>query len=217
MRIKKLFGENNLCVFLSRLIHKFFLLCECLLAELFVWCVVVLRVAVVPKRCTGCRVCELVCSNFHEGVFQPSKARIQVISFDETVQDVPIVCQQCLDAPCMEACPQDAISRNPKTTAVIVDHELCIQCGACVRACVIGLDQIAPEDKLAIRLDTDNEIPLKCDLCEGDPQCVKFCPTEALVLTDAPVEGEVSVDMLMETLSDFLKQIEPPLPKQEGE
>lgn len=177
----------------------------------------VLHVAVIPSRCTGCRVCELVCSDAHEGVFQPSKARIQVLSFDETVQDVPIVCQQCADAPCLEACPQDAISRDPETTAVVVDRELCIQCGACVRACVIGRDQVDPEDKLAIRLDDEKEMPLKCDLCGGDPQCVKFCPTDALVLTDGAVEGEFLVDELMEALKHFVKQTEPPLPKSEGD
>jgi Fe-S-cluster-containing hydrogenase component 2 len=160
-------------------------------------------------------VCELVCSESHEGTFQPSKARIQVVSFDMTVQDVPIVCQQCADAPCIEACPQDAISRSPETTAVVVDKELCIQCGACVRACVIGLDQIEPEQKLAIRLE--EEMPLKCDLCEGNPQCVKFCPTEALVLTETPVKGELSVEELMEALDHFLKQIELPLLEQEGD
>lgn len=175
------------------------------------------RVAVLPSRCTGCRVCELVCSEAHEGVFQPSKARIHVVSFDVTVQDVPIVCQQCADAPCIEACPQDAISRNPETTAVVVNQELCIQCGACVRACVIGLDQIDPEQKLAIRMDDDEEMPLKCDLCEGDPQCVKFCPTEALVLTETPVKGEFSVEELMGALEHFLKQTELPLPDQEDD
>ncbi len=179
------------------------------------WCVSVKRVSVVPSRCTGCRVCELVCSETHEGRFQPSKARIQVVSFDMTVQDVPIVCQQCADAPCMEACPQDAISRSSETTAVVVDQELCIQCGACVRACVIGLDKIEPDKKLAIRLDAEKEMPLKCDLCGGDPQCVKFCPTEALVLTETAVKGEFSVEMLMEALDHFIKQTELPLPEKE--
>ncbi len=175
-----------------------------------------LHVAVVPHRCTGCRVCELVCSEFHEGIFQPSLARVHVVSFDETVQDVPIVCQQCHDAPCQEACPEDSISRNPETTAVVIDRDLCIQCGACVRACVIGLDQIEPEHKLAIRLDEGKEMPLKCDLCAGEPQCVKFCPTEALVFTDEPVEDEYTVDELMEALNHFLNQTELPLRKQEG-
>ena len=215
VRIKKLFGGNPFGSVLSRLIHKFF---GCVSAcFLLVGGVMVLHVAVVPARCTGCRVCELVCSDAHEGRFQPSKARIHLVSFDETVQDVPIVCQQCADAPCMEACPQDAISRHPETTAVVVDHELCIQCGACVRACVIGGEAINPEDKLAIRLDDEAEIPLKCDLCDGEPQCIRYCPTEALVLTKTSVEGEFSVDELTKALDYFLKQAELPLPKQESD
>ncbi len=116
----------------------------------------------------------------------------------------------------MEACPQDAISRNPETTAVVVDRELCIQCGACVQACVIGLDEVDPDQKLAIRLDEEKEMPLKCDLCDGDPQCVKYCPTKALVLTETPVNGEFSVEQLMAALDHFIKQIELPLPPKEG-
>jgi Fe-S-cluster-containing hydrogenase component 2 len=215
LRIKKLFGGHPFGSVLSRLIHKFFGCVSACFEQ--VGGMMVLHIAVVPARCTGCRVCELVCSDAHEGVFHPSKARIQVVSFDETVQDVPIVCQQCADAPCMEACPQDAISRNPETSAVVVDRDLCIQCGACVQACVIGGDAIDPEDKLAIRLDDEAEMPLKCDLCDGNPQCVKYCPTEALLLTDKPVDGEFSVDALMVALDHFLKQTELPLPNQEGD
>ena len=174
------------------------------------------RVAVIPSRCTGCRVCELVCSEVHEGTFQPSKARIQVLSFDETVQDVPIICQQCVDAPCLEACPLEALSRDIKTNAVVVDQDLCIQCGTCVSVCVIGLDAVDPQQKLAIRLDEKSQMLLKCDLCDGDPQCVKFCPTEALIFTKKPVEREYSVEEMMEALEYFLQQRELPLPGQEG-
>jgi Fe-S-cluster-containing hydrogenase component 2 len=152
----------------------------------------------------------------HESRFQPSKARIQVLSFDETVQDVPVVCQQCADAPCLDACPEGVISRDGKTNAVVVDQELCIQCGSCVSACVIGLDAVASEQKLAIRLDDDSGFPLKCDLCGGDPQCVKFCPTEALVFSDKPVEAEFGVQELMEALELFLQQKELPLARQGG-
>jgi carbon-monoxide dehydrogenase iron sulfur subunit len=158
----------------------------------------------------------LTCSERHERRFQPSKARIQVLSFDETVQDVPLVCQQCADAPCLEACPEEAISRDTKTDAVVVDQDLCIQCGSCVSACVIGMDAVASEQKLAIRLDEDTQFPLKCDLCGGDPQCVKFCPTEALVFTDKRVEGEFGVGEMMEALELFLQQKELPLTREGG-
>ena len=32
----------------------------------------------------------------------------------------------------------------------------------------------------AILYDPDNRRVIKCDLCGGDPQCVRFCPTGAL-------------------------------------
>jgi carbon-monoxide dehydrogenase iron sulfur subunit len=201
---------------LSRLIHNVFLAGYCRLLDIFLRIVVIVRVAVVPDRCTGCRVCELVCSELHEGTFQPSKARIQILSFDETVQDVPVVCQQCIDAPCLEVCPQEALSRDAKTNAVVVDQELCIQCGTCVSVCVIGLDAVDPQQKLAIRLDEDSQMILKCDLCDGDPQCVKFCPTQALVLTESSVEGELTVEEMMEALEYFLRQKELPLPRKES-
>jgi Fe-S-cluster-containing hydrogenase component 2 len=127
-----------------------------------------------------------------------------------------VVCQQCADAPCLEACPEDAISCDSETDAVVVDQDLCIQCGSCVSACVIGLDAVSSEQKLAIRLNDDAPFPLKCDLCSGDPQCVKFCPTEALVFTDKPVEGEFDVVEMMEALELFLQQKELPLARQGG-
>lgn len=176
-----------------------------------------MRVAVVPERCVGCRVCELVCSEWHEGRFRPSTSRIQVLSFDETVQDVPIVCQQCSDAPCLASCPSGALSRSDSTQAVVVDPEVCTQCQTCIEACVVGEGSVEPAEKLVIRFDEDAQIPAKCDLCEGDPQCVKFCPTQALLLTDAPsTSDELSVVGMTQVLKRFLRQEEPAPSRQGG-
>jgi Fe-S-cluster-containing hydrogenase component 2 len=40
----------------------------------------------------------------------------------------------------------------------------------------------------AVRYDSTRKKVFKCELCEGDPQCVKFCPTGSLqfVPRDAP-------------------------------
>ncbi len=32
----------------------------------------------------------------------------------------------------------------------------------------------------AISIDPNTLLPIKCDLCGGDPECVKACPTGAL-------------------------------------
>ena len=173
--------------------------------------------AVIPERCTGCRVCELVCSEFHEKQFQPSKARIQVLSFDVTVQDIALVYQQCDEAPCQEACPSEALSRDVETNAVIVAQDLYIQCGACVEACVIDHEGIDFAEKIVIQLDEEAQMPQKCDLCSGDPQCVKYCPTEALRLTDRdPEPEELTTTEMTKVLQLFLRQDEPPLPRAGG-
>ena len=42
--------------------------------------------------------------------------------------------------------------------------------------------------------DQDKEKAVKCDLCRGDPQCVKECPTGALEL--AEVKGDKDLELI---------------------
>ena len=37
----------------------------------------------------------------------------------------------------------------------------------------------------AVILDPQKGVASKCDLCGGEPQCVKYCPANVLRLTDA--------------------------------
>jgi len=82
--------------------------------------------------------------------------------------EVPHLCTQCDDYPCVESCPVNALSIDQATTAVLVDREKCISCGKCVTACPGNVPFLHPKDNQATI----------CDLCNGDPQCVKVC-TEA--------------------------------------
>jgi len=88
---------------------------------------------------------------------------------------VPISCQQCEDAPCINVCPVKAISRDEKLDYVKVDYDVCIGCRACVTVCPFG----------AMSFDVVDRRVVKCDLCDGDPQCVRFCEIEALEYVDA--------------------------------
>ena len=72
---------------------------------------------------------------------------------------------ECDDYPCKESCPVEAISIDQKTTAVIVDKDKCIGCGACTKACSGSVPYLHPRDRKANI----------CDLCGGDPECVKVC------------------------------------------
>lgn len=124
------------------------------------------RLLVDKKICTGCRLCEITCSMFHEkGRINTRKARIQVMSDILEGIDNPIVCKQCTRAPCMEACPVQAIELDQRLKIPRVIPERCIGCMACVEACPFS----------AMFFDRETGVAIKCDLCGGDPQCVKFC------------------------------------------
>ncbi len=128
-----------------------------------------LRIMVDAEKCTGCRSCELACSFGHERMFSPEFSRIKVYSDEETGEDTINVCRQCGNAPCVEVCPVDALSKN-ELGAIILNEEKCVKCGLCAKAC--------PFD--AISFHFDKKVPLICDLCGGDPECVSICPTNAI-------------------------------------
>ena len=123
-----------------------------------------------PEICTGCRICEQVCSVVNENVVNPYRARIKVMRWDLEGVVVPMVCQQCDTPMCMEVCPVNALEKNPDTGVVTVNYDRCIGCRMCVAACPFGLMMYDFADKKVI----------KCEQCQGDPQCVRFCDAGAL-------------------------------------
>jgi len=127
------------------------------------------------ERCTGCRLCELVCSVWHDGVSNPARSRIRVVKWESEGIYVPVSCQQCDDAPCINVCPSKALARDQETQAVIVDYRLCIGCRSCVAVCPFG----------AISYNAMDGKIIKCDLCGGEPQCVRFCDVKALTYVEA--------------------------------
>lgn len=116
------------------------------------------------ERCTGCRLCELACSIHHEGWMWPEASRVKIFMPFPGVE-VTHLCAQCDDYPCVASCPVEALSVDENTTAVQVDREKCNSCSACIRACPGTVPFLHPEDNKAVI----------CDLCGGDPECVKIC------------------------------------------
>ena len=132
------------------------------------------RIIVDWNKCSGCRVCEFVCSLVNEGAFNPVKSRIKVIRTwaEGLIHSVPVFCLQCEDAYCQKICPVRAISRNEKGV-LIVNEARCIGCKLCEMACPVG----------GINVDPEKHVALKCEECArigGDPQCVKYCFDGAL-------------------------------------
>ncbi len=128
------------------------------------------------EKCCGCRICEMACSMVHFGLFNPRKAFLRIemdrlpnVGTKASEIDVPIVCLQCDPAPCAEACPEGAIEKVA-TGAWVVDNGKCTGCGLCVDACPLRM----------IVVERGEGFAKKCDLCEGGPSCVTYCPMGAL-------------------------------------
>jgi carbon-monoxide dehydrogenase iron sulfur subunit len=141
------------------------------------------KIVVDDGACVGCKLCELICSLHHEGAFHPFLSRIQVVRDPFAGRNVPTVCVQCRHPACVDACPEDAIRVNPLTGAVVIREETCTGCGRCADACPFNTDQHV------LRYHPQKKVYLKCDLCDGDPQCVAWCPSGALMLLPAGKEG----------------------------
>lgn len=122
-----------------------------------------------PRMCAGCRVCMAVCSLNHEGSCGPEYARIRVVQPSQNIFDTTIVtCKQCDSANCLTACPTGALHVDEKTGARVINKKKCTGCKTCMKAC--------PQYPNApIYFDKHSGTCFKCDLCGGDPMCVKNC------------------------------------------
>lgn len=124
-------------------------------------------------KCTGCGVCELVCSFVHEGYFNPFLSRIRVYRIDERGMHFPVACLDCADPPCVIACPTAACHIDRSLPVVRVEESRCIGCRECVVACPFGAAHFSPVRGKAYQ----------CDLCGGQPACVPQCYPGALTFT----------------------------------
>ena len=155
------------------------------------------HVMISNKKCTGCHMCELGCSAFHEGGFKPSLARLFTDVNPTTAVIKGHSCLQTACAKCQEACPEDAIvtrqitvkpagefssrEKNGDTVTgfvLIVDESKCTNCGDCYEVC--------PYD--VIHEHPAREVAFKCDLCDGDPQCIAFCQNKYVLAVDLKLD-----------------------------
>ena len=125
------------------------------------------------RMCGGCEICVYTCSLKNEGVAAPSIARIRMRTpISGYFNKVALTCQQCVDPQCLRYCPTGAIYVDGKTGARVINEAKCIGCQECIQHCSFGPPRI--------RYDSVKKKAVKCDLCGGDPACVKACPTGGL-------------------------------------
>lgn len=132
-------------------------------------------VAVDPDSCVACRNCEYACAFRQGGDFERSASYIRVNFYPQERACVPLTCMHCDDAWCLEVCPAAAISRDPETGAIEIDAARCAGCKMCLLACPYG----------NVHFDAAEGVSRKCDLCGGDPMCVRACTSGALQYVEA--------------------------------
>lgn len=132
-------------------------------------------------RCIGCHGCEVVCKN--ENGIALGERWNRVLDrgpYGEypnlSMYFMPVMCQQCQNAPCVNVCPTGASYRDPETNMVLIDKEICIGCRYCMMACPYGVRAWNEEERVVE----------KCTLCahltagtDEKPMCVRVCATGA--------------------------------------
>jgi len=135
------------------------------------------------SRCTGCNACVIACKQWKDIPPGPAKP-VRVYQWEKgafpelDVRVLPIMCFHCKEPKCLKACENEAIYKDERFGAVLVDHEKCRGDRKCFEACPYGAPQYLS--------DGEDEKMLKCDMCidrleEGiTPLCVLSCSLRAL-------------------------------------
>jgi molybdopterin-containing oxidoreductase family iron-sulfur binding subunit len=156
------------------------------------------------KRCIGCYACQLSCKAEHgtpPGVFYARVLKQEEGQYPSVRQlFLPVLCNHCAEAPCVEACPTGA-SFKWEDGVVDIDHDKCVGCKTCIMACPYGnryyngeaphyFEQGPTDYEKARMLRHPRDVVMKCNFCrerraEGKlPACVANCPTVARTFGD---------------------------------
>jgi len=135
------------------------------------------------KKCIGCHACTIACKAEHDIPVGVNRCWVKTAergTFPETRRFfLPVLCNQCEEAPCMKICPTGALFQR-KDGIVDLNGAACIGCRACMVAC--------PYDQLFI--DPNTRTAEKCNFCANrvenklEPACVSVCPTECRIFGD---------------------------------
>jgi benzoyl-CoA reductase subunit BamC len=143
-------------------------------------------------QCNGCRSCEVICSAFHAiprySSNNPARSRIRVIRDPLRDVYVPVYAGEYAKAEC--------VGRDKYT----IDGKEYDECSFCRASCPSREEFKEP----------DSRLPLKCDMCEIDPDlsepmCVQWCVTDALTYEER--EEEVEEELKQEELDIGLESL----------
>ncbi len=156
-------------------------------------------------RCVGCYACAVACKEENQvapGIFYETIRRSENEK-DQVINWFRVSCMHCEKPACLPACPMKAIYKGA-AGEVLVDHEKCIGCQMCAKACPYGAPQFNTTGKTSYFDDKAPlaERPLKawqqhkpgraehCTLCTHRtsvgkaPACVEACGIHAMTWVD---------------------------------
>ncbi|MBU1124398.1 MAG: 4Fe-4S dicluster domain-containing protein [Candidatus Omnitrophica bacterium] len=137
-------------------------------------------------KCVACKSCEVACSIAHSATGDLFKViREEVLSLPRKKihasknKNYPVSCRHCQEPLCVDACMAKALEYNEEKGLVLHDESRCVGCWMCVMVCPYT----------AIRPNIKTKIPVRCDKCsdKDQPQCVKACPTHAILWQEEAV------------------------------
>ncbi len=135
------------------------------------------------NRCPpGCMICREKCFDRYEDAGCSS---IKVIHLPGENVHTAVTCSQCGEPVCEACCPTGAISKDPGDGIVRINRAKCLGCGLCSMVCPYGGIEYNAETKRAV----------KCDQCDGAPECVKACPEGVLsFIENEPIMSQFQME-----------------------
>lgn len=156
------------------------------------------------SRCKDCRACVLACRDWNDVAPGPVKwCRIfqweKGVFLNVRLHFLFAPCYHCENPVCISACKHNAIYKDERYGAVLVDKDKCKGDRNCLAACPYGAPQFES--------DKPREKMSKCTMCidrleQGlGPICVESCPTRALDF--GPLEDLIGKYGNVRTLEDL--------------
>jgi len=120
-----------------------------------------MKIRVEKEKCSGCHLCEMVCSLVHLGTLNIEKSAIRIERDDlNSSLNTPVVCHQCKKMKCL----------SKEKTDEAAEKKIFIWSESRVEACPFKA------------LSSFEGRAYHCDLCGGNPQCTKVCTPGAIAL-----------------------------------